>query len=222
MKVYIGMPIGRIIEAETHFAVLATVHALYKHGVSVNHGTIKGSSIVEVARSRVCEEFLKSDATHLFMIDSDQTWQADDFLKVLRLATVLPVVCGAYPIKREPVIYYVDRQKGPPIRNAWGCVKINGIGLGFTCVQRKVIEQLTEKAPKLKMPQRDEPMAHIFRNDTDDQGNFRGEDMAFFADLRALGHEIWLEPHVQIGHIGLKEYKGNFMDGFKDAAGGAN
>jgi hypothetical protein len=39
----------------------------------------------------------------------------------------------------------------------------------------------------------------------------RGEDMAFFADLRDLGYTVWLYPNIQLGHIGTKTYRGDLM-----------
>lgn len=213
VKLFMGMPIGRVIEPETHFSVLKTVYALQDKKVPVIHSNIKGSSIIEMARSRVCEEFLKSKATHLFMLDSDQVWEPEGFMRILELATVLPVVGGVYPVKRDPPTFFVDREPGPPIWNTFGCVKLRGMGLGFTCVQRRVIEQLAEKAPRLKIPERDDPMPHIFRCDSAD-GVFRGEDMAFFADVRDLGYEVWVDPKVKVGHIGHKKFAGNFMEGY--------
>lgn len=213
-KVMIGMPIGRTIEPETHFSMLRTCYQLYDKKIVSQHSVIKGSSIIECARSRVCEEFLNSSMEHLFMIDSDQAWEPEAFLRILNLNKVLPIVGGIYPVKRDPPTFFVDRQPGPPIKNEWGCVKLNGMGLGFTCVQRKVIEQLAEKAPKLKFAERNEPLAHIFRCDTDGNGNFRGEDMAFFHDVRGLGHDVWLDPLVKVGHVGWKVFEGNFMDGY--------
>ena len=35
----------------------------------------------------------------------------------------------------------------------------------------------------------------------------RGEDGAFFADLKAIGHQAWLDPSIRLGHVGAKEYR---------------
>lgn len=215
VKVFIGMPIGRVIEPETHFSVLKTVYPLYQQGIDVRHSMIKGSSIVETARSRVCQEFLRSSSTHLFMVDSDQTWEPEGFLRILAMCQINPIVCAAYPIKREPITFYWDTDRQGIDMNEWGCLVIRGIGLGFTCVRREVIERLAEKAPKLMLPENDEPLAHIFRQDTDGNGNFRGEDMAFFADCREMGYEVWLDPTVKVGHVGSKVYSGDVMDGLR-------
>jgi hypothetical protein len=213
-KVFLGMPMHRTLEPETHFSIVKTIYALADQGIPSMHANIKGSSIIEVARSRVCEEFLKTDATHLFMLDSDQVWEARDFLRILSLGMVLPVVGGIYPIKRDPPKFYVSYDPRRLEWNGWGCLAIKGMGLGFTCVQRKVIEQLAQKAPKILMPERAEPLAHIFRCDVVD-GTFRGEDVAFFADCRNLGYPCWLEPKVCIGHVGHKVYEANFLDGLQ-------
>ncbi len=58
---------------------------------------------------------------------------------------------------------------------------------------------------------RDKPIARIFRCDSD-KGWFRGEDMAFFADVRALGYQTNLDPQIDLGHIGPKEYRGSILE----------
>jgi hypothetical protein len=35
----------------------------------------------------------------------------------------------------------------------------------------------------------------------------RGEDGAFFDDIRALGHKVWLDPTIELGHVGTKVYR---------------
>jgi hypothetical protein len=210
-KVFIGMPVHGIMQPKTHFCIVQTIAELHRRGVAWCHLPVKGSSIVELARSRVCEEFLKTDSTHLFMLDADQSWHPSVFMRVLSLCMELPVVGVPYPVKSEPPRFYVAYKRGNLEWNAYGCVKITGMGLGFTCVQRKVIEQLAAKAPLLKLPEKEVPIAHIFRQSVED-GAFKGEDMNFFADCRELGYDLWVDPVLRVGHIGDKEYEGDFRD----------
>jgi hypothetical protein len=36
--------------------------------------------------------------------------------------------------------------------------------------------------------------------------------MAFFADIRELGHKVWLDPAVNLGHVGTKEFRGSISE----------
>jgi len=51
----------------------------------------------------------------------------------------------------------------------------------------------------------------VFRWDTVD-GKRRGEDMAFFYDIINLGYDILMDPDVDLGHVGMKEYRGKITD----------
>lgn len=169
-----------------------------------------GSSLVHHARSKAAWRFLQSKCNRLFWIDSDIAWKGSDFIRFLALSTKMECVCAAYPAKMDPATFFLN-VSGLVESNEYGCLPIVGAGLGFTIVQRGVIERLAEKAPKLKFPDLPEKIPHIFRLD-DDGGEARGEDMAFFADVRALGYAVNLDPTIELGHIGSKEYRATLSD----------
>jgi len=155
--------------------------------------------------------FLKSNKSRLFMIDSDQTWKAQDAIRLLALSTKMAVVVGAYPAKKDPPTYFLSPEDGDAVSNEYGCIPIKGIGLGFTVVRREIIESLADRAPKVTFPDSSEKIAHIFRCDV--VGDvFRGEDMAFFEDVRSLGYTVYLDPAVSIGHVGAKEFRADIYN----------
>lgn len=172
-----------------------------------------GSSLPHHARTKAAWCFLETKNTHLFWIDSDIVWEGADFLRFLALGTKLECVCGAYPVKRDPPTFMLSSEDpGKPLEaNEFGCLPIGGIGMGFTIVQRKVMEQLAAKAPLLRFPEIDNPIPHIFRCD-DSNGDARGEDMAYFADIRGLGYTVWLDPNITLGHVGPKTYSASMKD----------
>jgi hypothetical protein len=53
-------------------------------------------------------------------------------------------------------------------------------------------------------------MADVFRLDTF-KGYFRGEDMAFFADIREQEFAVWVDPTICVQHIGEKAYAENIV-----------
>ncbi len=150
---------------------------------------------------------MKTDFSHLFWVDSDIVWDEKDFLKLLALGTKMEIVCGAYPVKQDPPIFFMRYGPESEKANEYGCSVIHGIGMGFSVIQRKVIAELYAKAPKRKYPWCDELVPSVFR--CDDEGiEARGEDMAFFSDARDLGYLIHLDPMISLGHIGSKVYRG--------------
>jgi hypothetical protein len=215
LRVMIAIPCGPTLPWQTVQSLVETVIVLKEKSIPFEITMVAGSSIVESARSKVTHQFLKSECNRLFMIDSDVTWSAQFAVRLLALSSKLPIVCGAYPAKVDPVTFLMGHNvNANMVMNEYGCLPISGMGLGFCIVQREVIEKLAERAPKLTFHDEAEKVAHIFRCDQID-GAFRGEDMAFFSDVRDLGYEVNLDPTITLGHVGVKCYRGSIMDAIK-------
>jgi len=212
VSVMLAMPTHRDIPAGTVASLLATQDLLASKRIPFEVQLQVGNSLVTHARSKIAHTFLKSDKSLLFWVDSDIEWEAKDFLRLCALATKMDVVGGAYPAKRDPIVFFLDPSSdGDIASNEYGCLKIGGWGMGFTVMNRRVIEAMAAKSPKLKFNGSDEPIAHMFRCDEID-GFARGEDMAFFADVKELGFEAFLDPSVTLGHIGSKTYTASIAD----------
>lgn len=211
-SVGIGFPCGSgMIPWQTTMSLVKTINMLARLGIPVNVYLIAGSSIVEIARDVTLGKYLGGNERFLFWVDADIVWEAGDFLRMLRLTKELGIVCAAYPLKREPpdiILNFVEKE---PTLNQLGCVEVYGTGLGFTCIKREIVEQFAKSKEKMYHCGSDTEILDAFRLDTTpgDEGrrNSRGEDMAFFHDLRELGHRIWLEPTISLGHVGMKEYR---------------
>ena len=217
MSVCIGFPVNRDVPWPTALSLARTAHACALRGIAFDIQAVAGSSVITTARSTVVHRFLEGKSSRLFWIDSDIEWKAEDFLRMLALSSQMDVICAAYPLKRD------DEKRAFVIRhpnaeqyemNKFGCLEIYGTGLGFTVMTRKVIEQVAASKPRVLNQATDESMAEVFRLDTVD-GLIRGEDIAFFEDIRAAGFGVWLDPTVDLGHIGQKVYRGNVVQALR-------
>ena len=103
-------------------------------------------------------------------------------------------------------------EKGRKI-GPFGLQECNGLGLGFTCVSRELCETIAAKAPRVRDGLNDREMASVFRVDTIN-GTRRTEDMAFFQDIRDAGYTVWMDPTIELGHIGERRWVGRLMDAF--------
>ena len=215
-RVMLAIPCGPTHPWQLTQSVIDSLLAMERRGIAFDFRMVANCSIVTHARTKVAYEFLQSKADTLFMVDSDIAWEADDFLRLLALAQRLPIVCGAYPAKRDSPTFQLRWGSEVLACNEFGCLPIGGIGLGFTAVTRGVIEALADKAPKLRFPwSEEERVPHIFRLGETDDFSAEGEDMAFFADAKALGFQAWLDPSVKLRHVGTKEYAGSIMDAMR-------
>ena len=213
VKVMLAMPTHRDIPAITVRSLLETQGALQERQIVSDIEMQVGGSLVHHARTKAAWRFLQSDCTHLFWVDSDMSWQAKDFIRLLAIGTKLECVFAAYPCRADPIRFFLAIEETKTYEtNEFGCLPVRGAGLGFCCVQRRVIQQIADQSPKLIYPDIDDgPVPRIFRVDERD-GYARGEDIAFFDDVSALGYQVWLDPSIELGHIGSKEYRAKFSD----------
>ena len=209
MKVAIGMPLYGRIPARTALMLAMTGHLCGKMGIQFEP-IIEVGGIVDVTRDGVIDAFLKSDNEKLFWIDSDIVWSTDHFSKFLALSTKVDIVGATYPYKKDlpQTVYCVNVDEGVS-NNELGLLPVKGMGLGFTLMNRNVIEAVVKGKPRFKNRLNNREMAKVFRVDILD-GDLRTEDMAFFHDLADLGFQVWLDPTIDLGHIGEKEWQGNF------------
>lgn len=216
LSVTLAIPVNRDFPWQTNLSLIRTVCALKDRRIEFDYQLLTNGSIIEVMRSRLAHTFLKGTTNRLFMIDSDQSWEPESFLRILGLTGQMAVVGATYPAKREGSIDFLMDYGGSELRaNEFGCFEVGGMGLGFTCVQREVIEKLAENAPKIK-DEKGEMIPMIFHCEVDGEV-FRGEDMNFFSDCRTAGYKIHVDPSITMGHIGAKEYRGRMMDALRKA-----
>lgn len=209
VSVLLAMPVHRMLDWEVARSLLETQALMHQKGIRCEITFGAGGDTVITGRSRLAAAFLTSGHNRLFSIDSDIIWKPSDFLRFVLLSTRMECVVGIYAHRAEPIRFFLDAETEFSV-NEYGCVPIRGCGLGFTIVQRTVIEQLAAKAPKVRFPDTG-LIPHITR--TGIVGDeWQGEDHAFFEDIRNLGYVVNLDPTVTLGHVGSKVYSASIMD----------
>jgi hypothetical protein len=146
------------------------------HGIQIQIYFLFNESLITRARNYCCDEFMRSDATHLMFIDSDIGFQTDDVLALLAMSSedsLYDVIGGPYPKKTiswEKIKKAVDKgfaDENPnkleafvgdfvfnpiagtdriPINEP---VQVLEIGTGFMMIQRRTLEKFQEAYPHL-------------------------------------------------------------------------
>ncbi len=210
------MPHYGAIQPRTAMALAGTATDCVKAGVTLDIYMVQ--CVLPWARDNVIDEFLNGTAQKLFWIDSDMDWPPAAFFRLLALSQVRDVVGAAYPAKidpRGPMTFYASYEANLASEE-YGLMRVNGMGLGFTVMDRKVVEKIAEKAPHLLDELSGKRIRTIFRF-AEKGGKRQGEDMAFFDDIRALGFDVWMDPSVELGHIGTHTWRGKIADVFQQA-----
>jgi len=212
VSVAIGMPIGKPIPPGTLASTFATAYAMGRMGIRCDL-LAQVCGVVTIGRDTVLDEFLKNGSDKLFWIDSDMVWDPDAFIRMLALSTKFDVVTAAYPARgAEGNLFAVNTVGIEPNVNEYGLRKINSLGLGFCIIDRKPLELLAAKSPRVIDGIAQREMAEVFRVDRNAAGYRRTEDIAFFDDLREAGFTIWCDPSIELGHVGENEWRGRFAD----------
>ncbi len=222
LSVFLACPVNRDFPWQTTRSLIETAQLLTARGVPNEFRFLTQGSQIDFDRSELAHQFLKSDYNRLFWVDSDMSWSAGDFLRLLALSVVMPVVGASYPAKQEPGAKFLVEVPGTEMEaNEWGCLSIFGMGLGFTVLRREVVQRLSDEAPRFARNGETVPM--IFRTGIDADGCYRSEDMHFFKACRKAGFPVMVDPTVELGHVGGKEYRGRLMDALqKQGANGTH
>jgi hypothetical protein len=209
LRVDIGMPVhSGFIPYPTAAALVETVKLCTARRLDVRQRAPIGSSILIDARSAVVDEFLNGNGTHLFWIDADMCWKPIDFIRLVSLCTEVDVVGATYARKMEP-IRFMTRGRPRATPNPFGLLEIDGLGLGFCCMKREVVEKVAADKPMVIANGGKTPIREVFQFGRRPDGHRFGEDMMFFDDIKQAGYKIWLDPMVNVDHIGIKLYGGD-------------
>lgn len=209
LSVFIAMPVKGDIPPETVIALIDTLDALRLKGIPHRYEMFIGGTICG-ARSMATAKFLSTDCNRLLFIDSDIVWTPDDVIRLLAMSTEMEIVLAPYPSRHEPVQFFIKCQDNRIPVNEHGCAEIDGAGLGFAIINRVVLSAMSEQAPVIEYMTQP-AMPHVFQFAVSD-GQFRGEDIKFCTDAKAMGHQCWLDPTIVLGHIGKKSFSAPLLD----------
>lgn len=166
-------------------------NARQKHDISLFF-TVNQS--LGTARNTLAKDFLNSDCTHLFFVDSDMILPLDALDKLL-----------AHDKDIVSAIYF-DRLRGDPVMKKFvkglpetikdypkgKLFEVDAIGFGCALIKRSVIE-------KLKAQNKDKPLfalKHLSRK------VLFGEDVYFCKLAKEAGFKVFVDTSLVAGHFG--------------------
>lgn len=215
----IGLPCYRDIPTYTALSLIDTFRFFDAAGIQLNYAIEMNNSIVDSARNNVVSMFLgRPDNEKLIFIDSDIVWEAVDLARLCCWSTKYPIVGAMYPTKNDGDHKFLgDYWKDPEhnnqvMQNEYGLVKMTGIGLGFCIIDKSVFETMMPETRQY-IDSIHGNVYRFFSTSDDDTGNFVGEDIYFLRRwTKKFGGELWVDPTINLGHVGTKVYKGNLLE----------
>ena len=185
------------------------------HGIEVNIGSICGCSVVSRARNLLVRDFLETDCTDLMFIDSDINFEPESIFRLMAWATdpVKGIVAGVPRTRKSDKVYIakLDQDEEGVTMNGMGLVRAQRVATAFMLVQRKVFEDLIEKHPEWAYQDHitKTNLHAVFDFKVTEEG-YMGEDFLFCDRAREQGYEVWIDPTIKLGHMGIHEYEGDF------------
>lgn len=233
MRVMLATPtLFRSPTLEFMMSVLKTSNLLMQHGHILDSAFVGGDCFISKARNGLIQSFIESWKTEnpadvLVFIDDDQLWDEQSFLRIIQ--SNKEIVAVGIPKKMDPkdgepqvfnnVMLDMDSNNNCFVED--GLLRISQIGSGFMAIKRSAIEKMIKAYPRQYAP--GDGGLHalhyalfeskiIWPEDEKEVGQFWGEDLVFCKKWKDIGGEIWLDPNVNVEHIGRKAWSGNFMN----------
>jgi hypothetical protein len=189
-----------------------------QHGIDIQIGSICGCSVVSRARNLLAQDLLESNCDYLMFIDSDINFEADDIFRLMAWGTdpKKGIVAGVPRTRSETKTYIATLdhdENGELTMNGMGLVRAKRVATAFMLVRREVFETLEKKQPEWAYydAKTDRTLSCMFDFQLADEG-YIGEDFLFCDRVRSHGFEVWIDPSITLGHMGVQEYVGNYGD----------
>lgn len=228
------------ITVETALTLLNLQTLAHQQGMEVRV-TFHSASIISQLRNTIVADFLASDATDLFMLDSDQGLNAHLILHMLN--SPFPVAGVLYPRRNFAWSQYSperpvqgigdvllqgyrfvgsvlpDEQGKLVVRD--GFVRAEAVGTGALLIRREALDLLRQRYPELHgqgFPVQDETLGRAEHNwgffnplVKAQDGRNAGEDIGFCQRWRDCGGELWADVSQDTVHVGRFVFQGNWL-----------
>jgi hypothetical protein len=188
-----------------------------QHGIDIQICNISGCSVVSRVRNLIASDFLSSDCTDLMFIDSDINFDAEDIFRLMawNIDPKKGIVAGIPVARKKGKVYIstLDTDDNEHIfMDKMVLVRAKRVATAFMMIRRDVFTQLKDAHPEWvyydEKKVGDEMIA--FFDFALKDGNYIGEDFLFCDRARELGFEVWIDPTIKLGHMGVEEFSGAF------------
>jgi hypothetical protein len=221
-KIMLGLPTYDFkISAKLAISLASFCVQAQQHGVDIQICNISGCSVVSRVRNLISYDFLQSDCTDLMFIDSDINFNAEDIFRLMAWnSEPKKGIVAGIPVARKKGKVYIstlDTDDNEHIfMDKMGLVRAKRVATAFMIIRREVFEKLRDAHPEWVYHDEkkvgDEMIA--FFDFALKDGQYIGEDFLFCDRARELGFEVWIDPTIKLGHMGVEEFAGAFGEDY--------
>ncbi len=198
-------------------SLVQTAETFFKLGIPFILVDANNSNFTDLTRNMAVQVFMKSKGTHILQIDSDMKWEPNVILDMLLYDKEFIAGVGRKKVEDEEyagVNFTAD--DGTPMgqmgeKEEDVLIQMKYVGGAFTLLKRSVFEKLILNYPILKCEQ----VGYAFYQTRYEPNCYKTEDYLFCELCNDIGIDIWCYPNINMGHQGIKDYKGNYFDYLK-------
>ena len=162
-------------------------------------------SLVYDARTKLVNQAIEQNCTHILFLDSDMVFPSDTLARLLYDdKDIVTALCFGRVGNHRPCAYKkvtrgddTHSGKTEPIdtEHIPDMLKVDGCGAAVLLIKLDVFKEMTKKFHKWFEPEWN-----------------RGEDLSFTERAKDRGYEIWCDTTLEIGHIGQAVFtKDNYI-----------
>lgn len=220
MKIFIASPcLNYICSTNYTYSLIKTIELLIKLNIEyiIN---FNNNLITPLSRDIITNNFLNSDCTHLFFIDTDISWDPNDFMKII--TNCKDILGGCYPFKQyyfekfssaftisnlkyKLINYVAQKNENQDNITNIDIVNCKNLGTGFMCIDKHVFLNLADKCKKYKY--NDIDMVNYFALTYNDI--YLPEDYNFCKLVNDNNMFVQADISVNLTHEGVNVIQGN-------------
>tara|TARA_R110002020_G_scaffold405888_4_gene615912 strand:- start:4755 stop:5534 length:780 start_codon:yes stop_codon:yes gene_type:complete len=246
LKLIIATPcFGGLCNAQYTRSLIDLVLMAKSLGVKINILFNWNSSLITKGRNDLANNFLfNTDADYFMFIDSDIEFQAMDVIRLLGHQEL--VVGGTYAKKElqwnlikdfylsnmagrydDEVLqttnkYALSISDDKSVINDKGLIEVDRLPTGFLMIKREAFDLLKPYCPKYKLDNNvvkgtDTQIGYAyFETYINEELEYISEDYGFCDRWRKTGGKVYVDPALEINHIGNINYKGCMLTKIKN------
>ena len=206
MKIYLATP---AYDGKTHtqytMSLALTVNYLTSQGHQVFLDVDSSNTLLVAARNNFVHKFLKSDCTHLLMIDSDLGWNPAEFMEFIK--SDKDFLAGIYPSRTvaKTFVYHPSINEDNSFVADGFLIKSTFVPSGFIMLKKEALQKMVKHFKELSYKSKDglgDEGTLLFNTEIID-GEFCSEDYVFCKRAEEAGLQIWVDPRITFNHAGV-------------------
>jgi hypothetical protein len=192
-----------------------TIKEFARVGIEADWLLHHGDPHVDDGRNACVAQFLESGAPRFLFIDDDVGWVAEELVKFIKHDR--DVVAAIYPKKTDNPDWPVRLLPGPLQAEEDGLLQVENVPTGFLLIKRHVLETMAADAVWFKRKDSGQTPLLFERGVT---GDLRWSgDYWWGRKWTERGGTIWIDPEINLSHVGLKTWRGCIGDFWRDQSG---